>query len=63
MSDIMIQRAAYLQTKAACAIVEAIAMMVERRREGLDTHGGQRVRDLIDKYGIGENTVLSYLRE
>jgi hypothetical protein len=65
MNDTLIRRAAFLQTQAACAIVEAIALLVERTPTwaGRDRHGGEEVRALIDKHGIGHNAALSYLDE
>jgi len=62
----IIRRAAFLQTQSACAIVEAIALLVE---QGVDSHfggafiqqKGDEVRALIDKYSIGPNAVLTYL--
>lgn len=58
-----IARVAYIQAMSACAIVDAIAILVERTafRDGLDTTGGEQVRALIDRYGIHHNAVISYL--
>ena len=65
MSDMLAHRAAFLQTQAACAIVEAIALLVERTPPVVGTAPptAREVRALIDKYGIGHNAALAYLDE
>lgn len=67
------QRAAFLQAQAACAIIEALAIVAaiipdSSRGPG---HPGTMtysipdpmgsIRSLIDKYGIGHNAALTFL--
>lgn len=52
------EKAAFLITQAACAIVEAIAMQL-----ALNHYDDQKAcLALIDKYGIGYNGVLAFLQ-
>ncbi len=63
MTDELIRRSAFIQAQAACAIVEAIAKLIE----SADATSMGRInlaadtRNLIDRYGIGPNAVLTYM--
>lgn len=52
MSDF--ERAAHIQAKCACAIIEALAIAVERLGNpgSLDRRGAEQVRSLVFRFGI-----------
>lgn len=61
------QRSAYIIAQAACMNAEVAAMQAEnmrRQQEDLDiTYIEEDFRRLIDKYGLGHNTVIQFLRD
>lgn len=60
-------RAAFLQTQVACMLAEMEAMKVEnaiRKEDGYaPAYGPDMFRALPDGYGLGHNTVVSYLQD
>jgi hypothetical protein len=53
------QQAAYINAQAACALAEIAAMQAANAsRPG--THSASEFEDLIQKYGIHHNAVLSF---
>lgn len=59
------QRAAFQQSQAACAMIEALGMLADNQRAALNGetppyHKGN-FDDLIDRYGIGHNAAVSWL--
>ncbi len=61
------EKAAYIQSQSACAIIEAFGMMTEnlhRQFKGeSNAYSDQQFQMLINKYGIGHNDVLSFLNK
>ena len=60
-----IQRAAFVFSQTACMLVEMEAMKVANRKrqdQGYsDAYGEEEFHALIDRYGLGHNSVLSTL--
>lgn len=52
-------KSAYIISQSACAIVEAIAILVDSSQDSNKL--GNEIRDLILKYNIHHNAVISYL--
>lgn len=52
------QRAAYLITQAACAVIEALSIGGNQ----IPGSAGQEILRLLDKYGIHHNAVVSFLQ-
>lgn len=48
-------------TQAACAVVEAIALIADQL-QGWDGQDGENIRSLIDKYGFGSNAVIGFFQ-
>lgn len=61
------QRAAYIQSQTACAMIEAMGMQSEnKQREALGhsmAYGEEAFTALISRYGIDHNTVVMFLRD
>lgn len=61
-----VQRAAFLMSQTACALIEAMGMQaLNKQREALGhsmAYDDQAFADLIDKYGISHNAALHTLR-
>ena len=59
-------RAAYILSQAACAMAELAAMKAEDALRHPDDHcgphTGEEYRSVMDRYGIGHNAVVDYLR-
>lgn len=57
------QAAAYVQAQATAAMIEAEGMKAQNRiaeiREEYPPFDGGDFTDLIEKYGLGHNTILS----
>lgn len=60
------ERAAFIQSQAACAVVKALGMMADNQHRLSLGHtiayDGDAFRELIDEHGIGHNAVVDYLR-
>jgi hypothetical protein len=61
------QKAAYINSQSACALIEAMGMISENQQR---VHRGESMAytesaftELIDKYGIGPNGVMHTLRD
>lgn len=58
------QKAAYVNSQTACAMIEAMGMQAEnqqRERQGYSmAYGDKAFFDLIEKYGIHHNAVHQY---
>jgi hypothetical protein len=60
------EKAAYIQAQCACAIIEAMSMLAFTIRYSDSMDKGYHRAEfmaLIDKYGIGHNSVLAYLQQ
>lgn len=61
------QRAAYINSQSACMLTEMAAMNAEnatRMQCGMAVaYGEKQFMALIDKYGLGCNTVVAFLQE
>ena len=61
------QRAAYIQAQSTCAMIEAMGMQalnMQREQQGYSmAYDDEAFFKLIDKYGIGHNAVLNFVRE
>ena len=59
------QRAAYVNSQAACALIEALGMVADNlHRQSLGetiAHDGEAFSKLIERYGIHHNGVLGLL--
>lgn len=59
------QRAAFLMSQAACALIEAMGMVAlneQRKAQGYSmAYDDSAFFNLIDKYGIGHNSALTAL--
>jgi hypothetical protein len=59
-------QAAYLIAQAAAAMIEAMGMMAENQRWGVQnerpTYTNHDFFHLIDKYGLGHNDAMTTLR-
>ena len=54
------QKAAYVNSQAACALIEAMAMTTENNQSPYDRlHKKQVFEALIDKYGLQGNAVTA----
>ena len=60
------QRAAFIQSQAACAIVEALGMIAEnQKRQHMNysmAYGEEAFQKLIETYGLGHNQVIAFLQ-
>ena len=60
------QKAAYIQSQAACALIEAMGMQalnMQRERQGYSmAYDDEAFFKLIEKYGIHHNAVLGSLQ-
>lgn len=61
------QKAAFITSQAACLQAE-VAAMQQQNSEDLSagrplSYHSHNFMELIDKYGLGHNTVLGYLQE
>lgn len=61
------ERAAYINARVACALIEAAGMTAEnmqRDKQGESmAYDSKAFRELIEEYGIHPNAVVTYLRE
>jgi hypothetical protein len=61
------QKAAYVMAQAAAALIEAMGMMasnmVRQQRGAPPQHWDDEFRNLVDKYGLRHNQVLSLFAE
>ena len=54
------QKAAYVNSQAACAVIEALAMMTENGQKPYEKlHKKQDFEALIEKYGLQDNVVTA----
>lgn len=62
-----ISRAAYIISQAVAAYIEAQSMIMANKEREIKVmafaYDEAAFYDLIDKYGIGTNTVIEYLRD
>ena len=58
-------RAAFIMSQAACMVVEALGMQAENKvqehRQEYPAHDGLTFVQLIEKYGMSHNAVITYL--
>ena len=59
------KEAAYIQTRATCALIEAMAMLTENQQQAIydesSTYSYYDFINLIDKYGISKEPVVRIL--
>jgi hypothetical protein len=57
----------FLNSQIACAMIEAMGMVAENKQREIMSDSMAYVEDdfmrLIDKYGLGHNSVITYLQE
>ena len=60
------QKAAYIHSQVACAMIEMFAMKAanhEREQQGYaHAYGEDAFMELIDRYGISHNAVIGFFR-
>jgi hypothetical protein len=61
------ERAAYIQSQVACALIEMEAMKAANWMREMQGHtiayGEEAFNNLVVKYGIGHNDVIGYLNK
>ena len=61
------QRAAYIQSQVACAMIEALGMQAENQQREIQGESMAYVAEHFDKlqnkYGIDHNSVILFMRD